>query len=134
MYQSKKIWSEPLLEDAGSNLELEQSVSQILRVGVLLAGTIVLVGGVLYLIRYGAEPADYQFFHRAPPEFWNPVSVVAAVLSGSSSGIIQLGLLILIATPIARVAFSLLTFLLQRDLTYIIVTLFVLIGLIQSFL
>jgi uncharacterized membrane protein len=115
-----------------SELQLEQLLSNLLSFGVLLASAIVLVGGVLYLMHHGAEPADYQFFRGEPSVLCSPVGVLKAVLSGSDGAIIQLGLLILIATPVARVAFSLLAFLLQRDFTYVIVTLFVLAGLIYS--
>lgn len=115
-----------------SEQQLEQLLSNLLKYGVLIAGALVLVGGVLYLIRHGAEPADYQFFLGEPSEFRSPVGVVRAVLSGSRRGIIQLGLLLLVATPIVRVAISLLAFLRQRDFTYVIVTSFVLAGLIYS--
>lgn len=117
-----------------SDRELEQFISNLLKYGVILSSAIVLVGGILYLIRHGAEPAEYQFFQGEPSVFCSPKGVVKAVLSGSRRGIIQLGLLLLIATPVARVAFSLLTFLRQRDLSYVIVTLFVLAGLIYSFI
>ena len=115
MYQPEEIWSEPQTEQSVSNLQIEQSVSNLLRVGVFLASAIVLVGGVLYLIRHGTEPADYQFFRGEPSVFCSPAGVVTAVLSGSERGIIQLGLLVLIA-----------------DFTYAILTLCVLAGLICS--
>jgi uncharacterized membrane protein len=115
-----------------SDRKLEQFVSQLLKYGVLLASTVVFVGGVLYLLRHGAEAAEYQFFHGEPPEFCSPWGVVQAALSGDPRGIIQLGILLLIATPVARVAFSLLVFLWQRDLIYVFVTSFVLAGLIYS--
>ncbi|MBV9389847.1 MAG: DUF1634 domain-containing protein [Chroococcidiopsidaceae cyanobacterium CP_BM_ER_R8_30] len=121
--QPTQIWSESLVE---------QSVSYLLRAGLVIASSTVLVGGVLYLIRHGLEPAEYQVFRGEPFLFRSPNGVVTAVSLGSSRGIIQLGLLLLIATPVARVAFSLLAFLLQRDLTYVIVTLFVLAGLTFS--
>lgn len=121
--QPTQIWREPLIE---------QSVSYLLGTGLVIASSIVLVGGVLYLIRHGLEPAEYQVFYGEPSMFRSPNGVVCAVSSGSRRGIIQLGLLLLIATPVARVAFSLLAFLLQRDLTYMIVTLFVLAGLSYS--
>ena len=43
-----------------------------------------------------------------------------------SRGLIQFGLLLLIAVPVARVAFSVVAFALQRDRTYVVVTLIVL--------
>jgi uncharacterized membrane protein len=107
-------------------------ISHLLKYGVLLASAIVLLGGVLYLIRQGAEPTNYRFSQGEPAEFRSPAGRVRAVLSGSRRGIIQLGLLILIATPISRVAFSFLAFLRQRDWVYIIITLSVLVGLIYS--
>jgi uncharacterized membrane protein len=100
--------------------------------GVLLASAIVLIGGILYLIRHGGEPADYQIFQGEPAEFCSPVGVVRAVLSGSRRGLIQFGLLLLIATPIVRVVVSLLAFCWRRDFLYAIVTLLVLAGLIYS--
>lgn len=115
-----------------SDRHLEQVISNLLKYGVLLASAIVLVGGILYLIRHGTEPTDYRFFQGTPSEFCSPGGVLTAVLSGSCRGLIQLGLLILIATPIARVVFSFVTFLWQRDVAYIIVTLCVLIALVYS--
>ncbi len=112
--------------------QLELLLSNILKYGVAIASTVVLVGGILYLIRHGAEPVDYQFFKGQPSEFCSPTGVAWAVLSGSRRGIIQLGLLLLVATPIARVVISLLTFLWQREFTYVIITLSVLSALIYS--
>ncbi len=114
--------------------QLEQFISNLLKYGVFLASAVVFVGGVLYLIRHGTEPVDYRFFQGEPAVFRSPKGVVTAVLSGRRRGIIQLGLLLLIATPVARVAFSLLAFLRQRDFIYVIVTLFVLAELIYSFI
>lgn len=112
--------------------QLELLLSNLLKYGVFLASAVVLVGGILYLIRHGAEPADYRVFHGVPSEFRSPDGVINAVLAGRRRGIIQLGLLILIATPIVRVAISFLAFLRQRDYVYVVVTLLVLSGLIYS--
>ncbi|MCW5317597.1 DUF1634 domain-containing protein [Nostoc sp. KVJ3] len=117
-----------------SNFErrFEQFLGNLLRVGVILATTLVLVGGILYLIRHGNEAPNYQFFRGELPEFRSPSGVVTSVESGRRRGIIQFGLLVLIATPVVRVACSLLAYVRQRDFTYIIVTLIVLLGLLYS--
>jgi uncharacterized membrane protein len=125
---------EQTISQEASDRQLEQSIGNILKYGVLLSSAVVLVGGILYLIRHGTEPADYQLFQGQPSIFRSPDGVVTAILSGHRRGIIQLGLLLLIATPIARVAFSCLAFLKQRDFSYIIITLCVLMGLIYSLL
>lgn len=117
-----------------SEQQLEYLLSNLLKYGVLIASAVVLSGGILYLIHHGAEPARYQFFRGEPLQFRSPVGVVQAVLSGSDGGIIQLGLLLLIATPILRVVISLFTFLIKREFIYVIVTLLVLASLTYSLL
>ncbi|MEH2422654.1 MAG: DUF1634 domain-containing protein [Nostoc sp.] len=123
MSQPRRRWSEH---------QVERFIGNLLRFGVLFATIVVVVGGILYLIHYGTSPANYQFFRGEPPEFNSLEGVRTAVLSGRRRGIIQFGLLLLIATPIARVIFSLFAFVRQKDLTYIIVTSIVLIELIYS--
>lgn len=120
------------LNKTPSEQQLEILLSNLLKYGVLIASAVVLLGGVLYLIRHGTEPAEYHVFRGEPSEFRSPAGVVNAVLSGSRRGIIQLGLLILIATPVLRVIISLLTFLLQREFIYVIVTSLVLASLTYS--
>ncbi|AFZ34386.1 protein of unknown function DUF1634 [Stanieria cyanosphaera PCC 7437] len=114
--------------------QLEDWLSNILKAGVLLASTVVLLGGILYLIRHGNEPADYRIFRGEPSDLCFPTGIVKAAWRGSSRGIIQFGLLLLIATPIARVAISLSAFLRMRDFNYVAIALSVLISLIYSFL
>lgn len=117
-----------------SEKQVEIFVANLLKVGVILATVVVFLGGVLYLIRHGYEAPNYQIFRGEPPFFRTPEGVATAVLSGRRRGIIQFGILLLIATPIARVCFSLLAFVRQRDITYIFLTLIVLTGLIISLL
>jgi uncharacterized membrane protein len=117
---------------SSSERQFEQSLSNLLKYGVLIASTVVLIGGIFYLIAHGAEPANYNSFQGEPPIFCSPTGVLTAALSGNCDGIIQLGLLLLIATPIIRVIVSLLTFLWQRDFIYVTVTSLVLAGLVYS--
>lgn len=114
--------------------QLEQLIGNLLRYGVLIACSTVLVGGILYLVRYGIEPADYHFFLGQPSVLNSPRLVVTGILSGSHNSIIVFGLLLLIAIPVLRVALSLFTFVRQRDFTYTVMTLLALLGLIYSFI
>lgn len=123
MSQTRRILSER---------QFEILVGNLLIIGVLFATAIVFIGGVLYLIYHGNEAPNYQIFRSEPPDFRTPEGVATAALSGRRRGIIQLGILLLIATPVARVTFSLLAFGRQRDIVYVIVTLIVLTGLIIS--
>ena len=120
------------LTKSASEKQLEYLLSNLLKYGVLIASSIVLFGGILYLINHGSEPAEYQIFRGTPSEFHSPTGVVNAVLAGSRRGIIQLGLLILIAIPILRVIISFCTFLLQRNFIYVVITSLVLASLTYS--
>jgi uncharacterized membrane protein len=115
-----------------SEIQLEHLLSNLLRYGVLISSCVVLLGGILYLINHGSEPANYQVFVGTPSEFRSPTGIISAILAGSRRGIIQLGLLLLIAVPILRVIISCLTFILQRNFIYVIITLLVLASLIYS--
>ena len=113
---------------------LENILSNLLKYGVLTASFVVLFGGILYLINHGSEPVQYQIFHGTSPLFCSPIGVIQAIASGSKRGIIQLGLLILIAVPILRVIISCCIFALQRQFIYVFITLFVLVSLTYSLL
>lgn len=119
--------------DRSQEAKLELWISNLLRYGVQISSLIVLVGGILYLIHHHAEPVDYRVFQGEPAIYRSPSGVVQALLEGHRRGIIQLGLLVLIATPILRVLLSLVTFLRWRDYTYAAITFLVLSGLIYSF-
>ncbi len=121
------------LTPTSSELLLEKLLSNLLKYGVLLASTVVLFGGILYLIRHGSEPVDYHIFHSEPLEFRSITGVITTILSGSHRGIIQLGLLLLVATPILRVVVSLLFFIKQKNWIYVTITTLVLTTLIYSF-
>ena len=60
--------------------------------------------------------------------------MIRSVLKGRGRGLIQLGLLMLISTPIARVAFSIVGFAMERDRMYVTFTLVVLLILLYSLL
>jgi uncharacterized membrane protein len=112
----------------------EQWLGNLLRAGVLLAASVVLLGGVLYLARHGGEKADRKAFHGEPAEFRNPSGIVKNALDFRGRGVIQFGVLLLVATPVARVAFSVFGFLRERDFTYVALTLVVLAVLLFSLL
>jgi uncharacterized membrane protein len=106
----------------------------LLRTGVLIAAFFVFSGGVLYLVRENEPVPDYHVFHGEPENLRTVPGIVHAALAFRGRGLIEFGLLILIATPMARVAFSLLAFLYQRDWTYVAVTVIVLGLLLYSLL
>lgn len=107
-------------------------LSNLLKFGVLIASSVVLFGGIIYLVHHGYEPARYQFFRGEPSYLRSPNGVVKAMLSGSDRAIIQLGILLLIATPIIRVIISFFAFLTLRIWSFVLISLLVLTSLIYS--
>ena len=106
--------------------KVERIVGALLQLGVSLAGFVVLIGGVLYLVHFAHMPVNYRSFRGEPAELRSLVPIMSGVLHLESRAVIQFGLLLLIATPVARVMFSVVAFALERDRTYVIVTLIVL--------
>jgi uncharacterized membrane protein len=108
-------------------------VGNLLRFGVLLAAVVVLIGGILYLVQHGSEAPDYRTFDENRNKELRTLSgTLKAAWHLKSRGLIQLGLFILIATPVARVAFTIYAFLRERDYTYVAITLIVLAVLLYS--
>jgi uncharacterized membrane protein len=112
--------------------QLERMLGLLLRSGVIAAATMVLIGGIIYLIRHGAEMPHYRIFLGEPDDFRRLPGIVNSALSFHGRGIIQIGFLILIATPVARVVYSVFAFALQRDRIYVTITLIVLAVLAYS--
>ena len=104
-------------------LQMEDFIGAVLRWGVLLSATVIGIGVVMAILR-GASASDY-------PTTMSEVIMGVATLSPLS--IIDLGLLLLIATPVIRVAMSAAVFLYEKDYHYVLITLFVLAVLLLSF-
>ena len=108
-----------------SDQSIEYMIGNLLRAGVLAAGTVVLAGGCVYLLRHGLELPNYRVFHGEPSDLTSIPAILRYALSGRGRGIIQTGLLLLIATPIVRVALSVVGFAKERDWMYVVFTLVV---------
>jgi uncharacterized membrane protein len=109
-----------------SDQRVEEIIGDLLRAGVIIAASVVSLGGVVYLVRHGEETPNYRVFLGEPSYLRGVSGIIAESRSLSGRGIIQLGLLLLVATPCARVIFSVAAFAFQGDRTYVIITLIVL--------
>ena len=120
------------LKDAWNDQKIEDIIGNLLRIGVGTAAAVVLVGAAAYLVRHGFGHANYRVFRGEPSDLRTLRGIVRAALGLHARGIIQLGLVLLIATPVARVAFSVFAFAVERDRMYMVFTLMVLGILILS--
>src|SRR5689334_14917633 len=92
--------------------DVERLVGNWLRVGTTAAATVAALGGVLFLASHSSARADYHVFASEPAQLRSVPDIVTGALHLQSNAIIQLGLLLLIATPIVRVALSFMAFVL----------------------
>jgi uncharacterized membrane protein len=111
---------------------VEALIAHLLRAGVLIAALVVIGGAVPYLAQHPRAHVDYRTFHSQPHNLKSVHGIIPTALSGDPRGIIQLGLLLLIATPIARVMFSAVVFGIDGDRMYVGFTLLVLAVLLYS--
>lgn len=107
-------------------------IGNLLRSGVMLSALIVFVGAVIYLVRHGHSPTEYRVFRGEPSDLRNVRGILRDALALRGRGIIQLGLLFLIATPVARVAFTIFGFAEEHDRMYVVVASIVLLVLAYS--
>lgn len=115
-----------------SDEKMDQIIGNLLRVAVIISAAFVLTGSVIYLMRHGFEMPEYSVFSGVPRNLRDLREIIDIAWQIRSVGIIQLGLLLLIATPVARVIFSVFAFMIQRDYMYALVTSIVLAVLILS--
>jgi uncharacterized membrane protein len=101
---------------------LENIIGQLLRAGVLLAAAVVFAGGVGYIIQHHAQHINYRIFNPGTEQLRTLPGIVKLAAAFNSLGVIQLGLVLLIATPIARVAMAVVGFRLERDWMYVLVS------------
>jgi uncharacterized membrane protein len=113
---------------------LETAIGRLLQAGVLLAASVVIIGAAAYLVQHHADRVSYQPFVAGGPDTRTLDGIVRSAAHFESLGIIQFGLLLLIATPVARVALAIAGFALERDRLYTVVSAIVLLILLASLL
>jgi len=111
---------------------VERVIGSLLRFGVLLAAMVVLGGGIALLVGHGGQGTHYAVFRGEPSSLRSIPAIAGGAFGGDPRSIVQFGLLLLIATPVARVAFSVVAFWLEKDRMYVAITAVVLAVLVFS--
>lgn len=102
--------------------QMRLALGIVLRGGVLLAAGVVFLGGVLYLTHHGSGNPAYRQFKGEPGDLRSITAIVNGAFAFNGRSVIQLGVLLLIATPISRVIFSAVEFALERNWRYVVIT------------
>ena len=115
-----------------TDLDLNRSVGNLLRLGVIISVVTSLFGFVKLFIEGFTMPKDYSSLEVPEGTIWQ--SFFNSLKNFEGIGIIQLGILVLILTPLVRIIFALVGYIKERDYTYVIVSLIVLAIMLVSFL
>jgi len=115
-----------------SDEKIEIVVGHLLRAGALISAFVVTIGAAIYLVLHGGSPVEFQVFRGEPADLRSIRGIIHDMLALRGRGIIQFGLLLLIATPVARVAFSIYGFARERDRMYVVFTTIVFLILLYS--
>src|SRR5947209_3198043 len=106
--------------------KLERVIGNLLRAGVMVSATIVLLAGIVFLVQHHADSVTYANFHLERSNLRTLSGIFGSALRLRADAIIQLGLVLLIATPIARVGLAVFGFYFEGDRLYVAVSLIVL--------
>jgi len=119
-------------QNSNTEQNLRLLVSRLLRIGVLTAAVITIFGGILFFIQHPGTAFEYKTFSSEPARLRNALIIIKEAFSFKSRAIIQFGILFLIATPVARVLFSLVDFWIKKDWIFVMITSIVTIILFYS--
>lgn len=105
---------------------MDTQMGALLRAGVILACIIMFAGGVFYLLRHGGEHESWKTFRGEPAPLTRIAGIWRAMWAGEAHALIQFSVLVLIATPVMRVAFAVYGFARQKRWLFVAVSLTVL--------
>jgi uncharacterized membrane protein len=112
--------------------DMQAIIGWILRIGVSASMIIVFIGGVFFVYRHGHSIPDYRDFKGVPYFIHNTGGILEGVRNLKGQAIIQLGIILLIATPVIRVAFSAVGFIIEKDYLYTAISVIVLLIILAS--
>lgn len=128
----------PQVQERSRVGDVEIWVSHLLRAGVVLSLVVILAGTLLTFWHhrdYMTNSTSIRELTGAGWEFPHDLRAVAAsALAGEGRGLVVGGLLILILTPVMRVALTLVMFFVEKDRPYVLLSAIVLALLTISFL
>lgn len=103
-------------------LALEQIIGRVLQAGVAIAAIVVLAGAAMLLASHGGTLPNFRMFAGEPASLRSLGGITRGAAALDANAVVQLGLVLLIATPIVRVLLTLVGFAMQRDRLYVVLT------------
>lgn len=123
---------EPTMEGSANDEKMAGVISMLLISGLVASLLLVIAGAVIFISTNAHMTTNYKVFSGEPADLRAIDSVVKDAFRGDLRAIMQLGVVVLIGTPVARVAFSVITFAMEKDFKYVVFSSLVLAGLLYS--
>jgi uncharacterized membrane protein len=115
-----------------SDKDVQLILGTLLRVGVIISTSVVLLGGIIFLSNHTHQLVSFENFKPEETKFSSVAEILSGLKTFDGLAIIQFGVLLLIFTPIARVVFSIFSFLMEKDYMYVVIGVIVLCVIITS--
>ena len=112
--------------------DVQVILGTLLRVGVIVSTLVVIVGGIIFLTTQANHKISFSEFKPGQAKFSSVAAIISGLKTFDGLAIIQFGVLLLIFTPIARVVFSIFSFLMEKDYMYVLIGIIVLCVIITS--
>ncbi|TKC05423.1 DUF1634 domain-containing protein [Pedobacter polaris] len=112
--------------------DVQVILGTLLRVGVIVSTAVVLLGGIIFLSTHNNQKVSFSDFKPEESKFSSVAEILGGLKTLDGLAIIQFGVLLLIFTPIARVVFSIFSFLMEKDYMYVLIGIIVLCVIITS--
>lgn len=131
-FKPEVVSEEPANVHSFHDTDLQKMIGWILRIGIYTSIGIVIIGGIFFLYRHAQETANYHAFNGVPVFVHNFGDIFSSAFSFKGQAIIQLGIILLVATPVVRVIFAAIGFLLEKDYLYTVISAIVLMVILLS--
>jgi len=109
---------------------LKPFIGRLMLISTVICFMMVLMGGIFFLVSYGHDPVPWHKYTSYPTIPTTYKTIGDDLKNPTPLGIVQLGLLVLLLTQVARVALTAWLFLKARDKTFAIISFFVLLVLL----
>lgn len=122
----------PAVNESANDEKMAGVISMLLISGLVSSLVLVIIGGVMFISNNAHMTTNYKVFTGEPADLRAIDAVLRDAFKGNLRAVMQLGVVVLIGTPVARVAFSVLTFAMEKDVKYVVFSSLVLAGLLYS--
>ena len=121
---------DPIPSSSRDEKDLDLILASVLRTGLLCSCAVMILGAVMHIGQTTGSELRLQQFTSEPQQLRTISGIVKLALTGNSLGIMQLAVVILLATPFLRVVFAAFAFARERDWKYVAISLIVLAALV----